>query len=47
MFLLLPCLKSVSYQPLPLNLNPDAEMSFFKVGLPQAGQSINGESLIF
>ena len=46
-FFLLLDLKSVSYQPLPLNRNPAADTSFFSALALQDGQSINGSSLIF
>lgn len=40
-------LKSVSYQPEPLRRKLLAETSFFRVDLPQAGQSVKGASLNF
>jgi hypothetical protein len=46
-FFLLPLLKSVSYQPAPFNLNPDAEIFFAKSGFLQAGHSVRGASLNF
>jgi hypothetical protein len=46
-FFLLPLLKSVSYQPAPFNLNPDAEIFFAKSGFLQIGHSVRGASLNF
>jgi hypothetical protein len=46
-FFLLPLLKSVSYQPVPFNRNPDAEIFFAKSGFLQAGHSVRGASLNF
>lgn len=46
-FFWLPFLKSVSYQPLPLNRNPTGEISFFSSGWPQLGQSLSSGSLSF
>ncbi len=40
-------LKSVSYQPVPFNLNAAAVTCFFKAGAAQLGQSISLGSLIF
>jgi len=45
--LLLPPLKSVSYQPPPLSWKPAAVNCFLKLGLPQAGQSESRGSEIF
>lgn len=39
-------LKSVSYQPLPFRRKPAAEIRRCKVAFPQAGQSLNGSSLM-
>ena len=39
-----PDLKSVSYQPPPLSLNPAADICLVSAGLPQAGQSVAGGS---
>jgi hypothetical protein len=46
-FFLLPLLKSVSYQPAPFNLNPDAEIFLAKSGFLQTGHSVSGASLNF
>lgn len=46
-FFLAPLLKSVSYQPLPFNLNPAAEIFFINSGLLQAGQVTRGSALSF
>jgi hypothetical protein len=46
-FFFVPLLKSVSYQPLPFNLNPAAEIFFISSGLLQAGQVISGSALSF
>ena len=40
------CLKSVSYHPVPFNLNPTAEINFFKFADPHSLQSFDGPSLI-
>ncbi len=40
-------LKSVSYQPVPFNLNAAAVTCLRSEALPQAGQSVNFGSLIF
>ena len=42
-----PLLKSVSYQPLPFNLKPAAEIFFFNSGSLHAGHINNGSALIF
>jgi hypothetical protein len=46
-FFLSPVLKSVSYHPLPFNLNATLEISFFSSGLSQSGHSFSKSSLSF
>jgi len=46
-FFFFPDLKSVSYQPPPDKRKPAAEICFFMLALPHAGQSTKGESLSF
>jgi hypothetical protein len=46
-FFLSPVLKSVSYQPLPFNLNATLETSFFNSGFSQEGHNFNRSSLSF
>jgi hypothetical protein len=46
-FFLSPVLKSVSYQPLPFNLNATLETSFFNSGISQEGHNFNRSSLSF
>jgi len=40
-------LKSVSYQPVPLSLNDEADTSLVSADFPHLGQSLSGSSLIF
>jgi hypothetical protein len=40
-------LKSVAYHPLPFNWKPAAVSIFENVALPQAVQTVSGESLTF
>jgi hypothetical protein len=46
-FFLAPLLKSVSYQPVPFNLNPAAEIFFINSGFVQAGQIRMGSAPSF
>ena len=46
-FFFFPVLKSVSYHPLPINLNDGAEINFERLSLLHFGQVVLGSSLIF
>ena len=46
-FFFFPVLKSVSYHPLPFNLNDGAEINFERLSLLHFGQVVLGSSLIF